>query len=224
MFAIAVVAALGGCAPRQQRRTVAARFRGLHACEAESVRSGGSGYVVTGCGLVVEYACTEYDPFPLFPGRGLSCVETSVRAQGNQPPPPATVVSERDEDGSLRLSATTALRGGQVTFVTLPQRFPERAVVRVFALGAGGEANEACTGDLLIDGVPVPENEALVESVTGGALYSALTELDVLTRMGPARRVLARVCGRDLALTSQAQRLAEDLAIRTREQTSRPAP
>ena len=152
----------------------------------------------------------------------MRCVETDVRSETpTAPTRTARVVTDRDEDGSLRVSATTPVQGGQVTFVALPERFPDRAVVRVFALGSvAPSAASECRAHLWVDGAPVTEHEAAIEHVPGGVLYSMLTDLDALTQMGAATRVAARVCERDVTFPSVAQRLARDVAIRAREEAS----
>ena len=180
------------------------------------------GYVVTGCGIQAHYACVTHDPFPQFPGEQTRCVETNVSRESPQAPSRlATVVRETDDDGTLRLTATSSFPGGSVTFEALPERFPDQALVRVFVLRA--EASDdlpARTGDLWIDGERVAPREHGIDPVSGGVLYSLLVDLAVLDRMGAAERVAARVCGVDVVIADPAGPLARQLAIRAREESS----
>jgi hypothetical protein len=215
-------AALVGCASARQRRLVSIRFQALHSCEAETVQSLESGYVITGCGIEAHYACLTNDPFPLLTGSRMRCVETYA---SDQTPVaerrPATIVQDHDEDGSLRLTASSSFPGGGITFVALPERFPDKAVVRLFVLRADATDDQhECAGDLWIDGERVTPHEATIEPVPGGALHSLLVDLSALDRMGPAQRVAARVCGVDVVIADPAGPLASQLAIRAREESS----
>lgn len=216
-----LVSTLGGCAAARQRRLAAIDFTRLHSCEAETVESSESGYVITGCGIEAHYACVT-DPFPLQTGSRLSCVETYVSNQTPVPPSrQATVVRDTDEDGSLRLTASSSFAGGGITFVALPERFPDKAVVRLFVLRAdASDEQQECAGDLWIDGERVTPHEAAIEAVPGGALHSMLVDLSALDRMGPAQRVAARLCGVDVVIADPAGPLARQLAIRAREESS----
>lgn len=214
------------CGAARQRRNVSSRFRALHSCEAERVQPSERGYVVTGCGIQAHYACVTHDPFPQFPGEQTRCVETNVSSESPQAPSrQATVVRETDEDGSLRLTATSSFPGGSVTFEALPERFPDKAVVRLFVLRADADdEQDACAGDLWIDGERVAPHEHVIDPVSGGALYSLLVDLTALDRMATAQRVAARVCGMDVVLAQPAGRLAHELAIRAREESSASRP
>ena len=135
VVALVLASALGGCASARQRRIVSIRFQTLHSCEAETVQSTESGYVITGCGIEAHYACLDADPFPLLTGSRMRCVETRVNDGSTQAPSrQAVVVRDTDEDGSLRLTAQSSFAGGSVTFEALPERFPDKAVVRLFVL------------------------------------------------------------------------------------------
>lgn len=220
--ALVLVSTLVACGSARQRRTVSTRFRALHSCEAERVQPSERGYVVTGCGIQAHYACVTHDPFPQFPGEQTRCVETNVSSGSPQAPSrQATVVRDNDEDGSLRLTATSSFPGGSVTFEALPERFPGKAVVRLFVLSADAPDDlPARTGDLWIDGERVAPHEDVIDPVSGGALYSLLVDLTVLDRMETAQRVAARVCGVDVVVAQPAGRLARELAIRAREESS----
>jgi hypothetical protein len=88
---------------------------------------------------------------------------------------------------------------------------------------AEDEQNE-CAGDLWIDGERVTPDEGVIDPVPGGALYSLLVDLTALDRMGTAQRIAARVCGVDVVLAGPAGRLARELAIRAREESSASRP
>ena len=150
--------------------------------------------VAAGCGTQAHCACVTHAPFPQFPGEQTRCVETNVSSGSPQAPSrQATVVRDNDEDGSLRLTATSSFPGGSVTFEALPERFPGKAVVRLFVLSADAPDDlPARTGDLWIDGERVAPHEDVIDPVSGGALYSLLVDLTVLDRMETAQRVAAR--------------------------------
>ncbi len=226
LVALVLASTLGGCASARQRRIVSIRFQALHSCEAETVQSSESGYVITGCGIEAHYACLSNDPFPLTSGRRMRCVETRVNDGSTQAPSrQAVVVRDTDEDGSLRFTAQSSFAGGSVTFEALPERFPDKAVVRLFVLRANAEDEQnECAGDLWIDGERVTPHESVIDPVPGGALYSMLVDLTALDRMGTAQRIAARVCGVDEVLAGPAGRLARDLAIRAHEESSASQP
>lgn len=226
LVALVLGSTLVGCGGAQQRRNVGSRFQALHSCEAERVQPSERGYVVTGCGITAHYACVTYDPFPDWPGERMRCMETNVSSASPQAPSrQARVLRETDEDGSLRLTATSSFAGGSVTFEALPERFPAKAVVRLFVLRADAEDDSIeCTGDLWIDGERVAPHEEVIGPVSGGALYSLLVDLTVLDRMDTAERVAARVCGVDVVVAQPAGRLARELAIRAREESSASQP
>ncbi|MBK7156453.1 MAG: hypothetical protein IPH72_32560 [Sandaracinaceae bacterium] len=178
------------------------RFQALHSCEAETVQSSESGYVITGCGIEAHYACLDADPFPLLTGSRMRCVETRVNDGSTQAPSrQAVVVRDTNEDAP----------------------HPSRQGPASLRANAEDEQNE-CAGDLWIDGERVTPHESVIDPVPGGALYSMLVDLTALDRMGTAQRIAARVCGVDEVLAGPAGRLARDLAIRAHEESSASQP
>ena len=85
------------------------------------------------------------------------------------------MVRDHDEDGSLRLTASSSFAGGSITFVALPERFPDKAEVRLFVLRPDAtDQQHECAGDLWINGERVTPHEAAIEAVPGGALLTAM--------------------------------------------------
>ena len=112
VVALVLASALGGCASARQRRIVSIRFQTLHSCEAETVQSTESGYVITGCGIETHYACLDADPFPLLTGSRMRCVETRVNDGSTQAPsrqvnaigPPKNFTTMRTKDAKQNLN------------------------------------------------------------------------------------------------------------------------
>lgn len=225
LFLAAAFAAVHGlgCGELFEATAVKTRFREIYSCAPDEATQMGGRWVVKGCGVTALFICRAYDENGGLLDHAMMgdqvCDLKYSKGPGEPPQPVERFTIETTPDNHRRLRALIYSGENRIIMVGIPESYPNEIGFDI-ALEADVQDSDGCTVRFFADGEPVPGiGEVFIDRNRKGVRFTV--DDGALGWMGGAGRLVADVCGRELAINPSDIELLCEFDVRFREELHR---